>query len=86
MGWTLANTGTGIWALTPSEIGQIWKDIFGTTADLSKFGDQPMNAILSLKWTPFTWSTNGTSPIVLGDQVVNDMHVYPLVDSVGEAE
>ena len=86
LGWTLANTGTGIWALTPSEIGQVWKDIFGTTADLSKFGDQPMNAILSLKWTPFTWSTNGTSPIVLGDQVVNDIHVYPLVDSVGEAE
>ena len=84
--WTLANTGTGIWALTPSEIGQVWKDIFGTTADLSKFGDQPMNAILSLKWTPFTWSTNGTSPIVLGDQIVNDIHVYPLVDSVGEAE
>lgn len=86
LGWTLANTGTGIWALTPSEIGQVWKDIFGTTVDLSKFGDQPMNAILSLKWTPFTWSTNGTSPIVLGDQVVNDIHVYPLVDSVGEAE
>lgn len=86
LGWTLANTGTGIWALTPAEIGQVWKDIFGTTVDLSKFGDQPMNAILSLKWTPFTWSTNGTSPIVLGDQVVNDIHVYPLVDSVGEAE
>lgn len=86
LGWTLANTGTGIWALTPSEIGQVWKDIFGTTVDLSKFGDQPMNAILSLKWTPFTWSTNGTSPIVLGDQVVNDIHVYPLIDSVGEAE
>lgn len=86
LGWTLANTGTGIWALTPSEIGQVWKDIFGTTVDLSKFGDQPMNAVLSLKWTPFTWSTNGTSPIVLGDQVVNDIHVYPLVDSVGEAE
>lgn len=86
LGWTLANTGTGIWALTPSEIGQVWKDIFGTTVDLSKFGDQPMNAILSLKWTPFTWSTNGTSPIVLGDQVVNDIHLYPLVNSVGEAE
>ena len=84
--WTLANTGTGIWALTPSEIGQVWKDIFGTTADLSKFGNQPMNAILSLKWTPFTWSTNGSAPIVLGDQIVNDIHVYPLVDSVGEAE
>ena len=86
LGWTLANTGTGIWALTPNEIGQVWKDIFGTTVDLSKFGDQPMNAILSLKWTPFTWSTNGTSPIVLGDQIVNDIHVYPLVNSVGEAE
>lgn len=84
--WTLANKGTGIWALTPSEIGQVWKDIFSTTADLSKFGNQPMNGILSLKWTPFTWSTSGTSPIVLGDQIVNDIHVYPLIDSAGEAE
>jgi len=27
--WTLAGAGTGIWALTPSNITQIWDDIFG---------------------------------------------------------
>lgn len=84
--WTLANTGTGIWALTPSEISQVWKDIFGSDVKATAFGDQPLNAILSLEWTPFTWTTNDDSPIILGDQIVNALHAYPLVDSASEAE
>ena len=84
--WTLANTGTGIWALTPTEIDQVWKDIFGADIKATAFGNQPLNAILSLEWTPFTWTTNDDGPIILGDQIVNVLHAYPHIDSVSEAE
>lgn len=87
--WTLAGKGTGIWTLTPSEINQVWDDIFGNDIELKQFGANPMNAILSLKWTPFDWTYSGaasTGPVVLGDQIVNPYHQYPMITSVAQAE
>ena len=85
--FTLANRGTGIWALTPSDIDEIWGDIFGGDIKVDMFGTNPMNAILSLKWTPFIWNPVGDpSPIVLGDQIVNPLHTYPIIATLGNAE
>ena len=84
--WTLAGTGTGIWALTPSEISQVWDDIFGSDIKLDKFGDNPMNAIVSLQWTPYTWSSNDSTPIILGNEEVNPGHLYPIIRSISDAE
>ena len=87
--WTLAGKGTGIWALTPTEIDEVWKDVFGSDIKLSKFGNNPMNAILSLKWTPFDWTQTGATdeePIVLGDEIVNPFHQYPIINSAARAE
>ena len=86
LGWTLAGTGTGIWALTPTEIDQIWQDIFGQGVELKQFGDNPMNAIVSLEWTPFIWSSNTSTPVILGTEEVNPAHVYPVINSINSAE
>lgn len=87
--WTLANNGTGIWALRPSEITQVLDDIFGGDIDVEMFGNNPMNAILSLKWTPFYWEPSGaqsSTPIVLGNQTVNPLHTYPIIETASQAE
>lgn len=84
--WTLATAGGAIWAVDNSDIRQIWKDIFGKDIKLKDFGDNPMNAILSLEWTPFIWSSETLGPIVLGSQVVNPNHVYPIIESFSSAE
>lgn len=89
LNWTLANNGTGIWALKPSEITQVLDDIFGGDIDVEMFGNNPMNAILSLKWTPFYWEPTGaqsSTPIVLGNQVVNPLHTYPIIETASQAE
>ena len=84
--WTLANTGTGIWAVTPSNIDEIWHDIFSHDIKITQFGDSPMNAIISLEWTPFTWSSNDDQPVVLGSSIVNPLHSYPLIKTINSAE
>ena len=86
LNWTLAGRGTGIWALTPSEIDEVWDDIFGSDIKLDKFGANPMNAILSLKWTPFTWDSTSSSPIILGTEVVNPLHTYKELATITSAE
>ena len=86
LSWTLATAGGAIWALDNLDIKQVWKDIFGKDIKLKDFGDNPMNAILSLEWTPFIWSSETSGPIVLGSQVVNPNHVYPLIESFETAE
>lgn len=84
--WTLAGKGTSIWALTPAEIDQVWEDIFGSEVKLDKFGDNPLNAIISLKWTPFVWSSQDLSPIILGVEEANPGHVYQCIKSLTSAE
>lgn len=86
LSWTLATAGGAIWALDNLDIKQVWKDIFGKDIKLKDFGDNPMNAILSLEWTPFIWSSETLGPVVLGSQVVNPNHVYPLIESFETAE
>lgn len=86
--FTMAGRGTGIWAVTPGEIDQIWTDIFGSDVDVKMFGNNPMNAILSLKWTPFIWDIGSLhdGPVVLGTSVVNQLHTYPQIETVVDAE
>lgn len=89
LNFTLASNGTGIWALTPSNLNEVLDDIFGSKIKADMFGNNPMNAILSLKWTPFIWQETGTQerkPIVLGDQVVNPLHRYPTIETYSQAE
>ena len=86
LSWTLATAGGAIWALDNLDIKQVWKDIFGKDIKLKDFGDNPMNAILSLEWTPFIWSSETVGPVVLGSQVVNPKHVYPIIESFQTAE
>ena len=87
LNFTMAGRGTGIWALRPTDIDEIWNDIFGADIKIDMFGNNPMNAILSLKWTPFEWNPVGDEePIVLGDQVVNPLHDYPIIATLGNAE
>ena len=86
LSWTLATAGGAIWALDNLDIKQVWKDIFGKDIKLKDFGNNPMNAILSLEWTPFIWSSETSGPVVLGSQVVNPNHVYPLIETFETAE
>lgn len=86
LSWTLAGAGTGIWALTRSNITQVWDDIFGQDINIKQFGDNPMNAILSLEWTPFNWGDKNPGPVILGSTVVNPVHTYPKVLTVDQAE
>lgn len=89
LNFTLADSGTGIWALTPSNIYEVLDDIFNSKMKAEMFGNNPLNAILSLKWTPFIWSSTGTQenkPVVLGNQVVNPLHSYPKITTVSQAE
>lgn len=85
--FTLAGKGTGVWALTPSDIDRVWGDIFGSKVKLDMFGNNPMNAVLSLKWTPFDWSNVlNKEPIVLGNQIVNPLHSYPIIETISKSE
>ena len=87
--FTLANEGTTIYCLNPSEIHKAWNDIFGSGVSVEQFGNNPMNAILSLKWTPFDWTYSGDQhekPIILGDQVANPLHSYKNITNINDAE
>lgn len=86
LSWSLASSGTGVWALTSSDIRVIWNDIFNDDIKLKNFGNEPLNAILSLEWTPFKWGPELESPIVLGSTDVNPIHIYPIINSPSEAE
>lgn len=86
--FTMAGRGTGIWALTPAELEEVWDDVFGSGIKPTMFGNNPINAILSLKWTPFNWSIGSihNGPIVLGDKAVNELHEYPQIETTVDAE
>lgn len=86
LSWSLASSGTGVWALTSSDIRVIWNDIFNDDIKLKNFGNEPLNAILSLEWTPFKWGPELESPIVLGSTDVNPIHTYPIINAPSEAE
>ena len=92
-GVTLAGKGTQCYAITYKDIEQIMEDIFGRTASgyedllgkLAMFGTNPMNAFLSLKWYPFTFSSGGKSPIILGSAIINETHVYDIINSTASS-
>lgn len=84
--WTMATAGGGTWALTHEELSQALNDIFGAEVKPSMYGTNPLDAIISVQWTPFKWSSSTTAPIILGNTIVNQIHQYPLLNSVNNAE
>lgn len=92
-GVTLAGKGTQCYAVSYQDIEEIMEDIFGRTASgyedllekLAMFGTNPMNAFLSLKWYPFTFSSSGTSPIILGSAIVNEAHTYSIINNTANS-
>ena len=89
-GFTLAGKGTQCYAITYLDMNEIMEDIFGTSsasykeliAGLAMFGSNPMNAFISFKWYPFTFSSLSKSPIILGSTVVNNDHTYDILNGV----
>ena len=89
-GFTLAGKGTQCYAITYLDMNEIMEDIFGTSSasykelieGLAMFGSNPMNAFISYKWYPFTFSSSSKSPIILGSTVVNEDHTYDILNGV----
>ncbi len=86
LNFVLGDKATGLWALTPAEINEVWDDIFNKAIKVEMFGNNPMNAILSLKWTPFIWNSVDKGPIVLGSTQVNPFHRYQKIWTVSQSE
>lgn len=88
-GFTLAGKGTQCYALTGADMDEIMTDIFGRSGasykelveGLAMFGSDPMGAILSYKWYPFAFSSPVTSPLYLGQTIVNESHIYPIINN-----
>lgn len=85
-GFTLAGAGTGLWAMTKSNVGEFMNDVFGGETKklkerLELFGQNPMNAIISLRWYPMAWTGATNGPVVLGSAIVNRTHIYPMITS-----
>ena len=86
LSWTMATAGGGTWALTHEELSQALNDIFGAEVKPSMYGTNPLDAIISVQWTPFKWSSATDAPIILGNTIVNQIHQYPLLNSINNAE
>lgn len=89
-GLTLAGAGTGLWAMTRTDVKETINDIFGTEAEklkdkLALFGNNPMNAIISLKWYPMAFSSTLDGPVILGTVNVNNSHTYPVINSTANS-
>ena len=92
-GFTLAGRGSACYAMTKLDIDEVMEDIFGATdakysemvKRLEMFGSNPMNAIISCKWYPFTFSSNENSPVMLGSMWVNRAHQYNVLTSVANS-
>lgn len=89
-GLTLAGAGTGLWAMTRTDVKETINDIFGGEAEklkdkLALFGNNPMNAIISLKWYPMAFSSTVNGPVILGTVKVNNSHTYPVINSTANS-
>lgn len=87
--FTLASHGTKCYALIESDIDEIFDDIYGRSSSswsklikgLQMFGSDPMGAIISFKWYPFSFSSTINSAVYLGNTAINPVHQYPVIDS-----
>lgn len=89
-GLTLAGAGTGVYAMTKTGVKEFIRDVFGEESGklkekLSMFGDNPMNAVVSLKWYPMPWSSTENSAVILGTTVVNSSHTYPTIKTTASS-
>ena len=93
-GFSLATTsGSKSYTITSSDFEEIWKDIYarenGAWRDLMEglelFGSNPLNAILSYRWYPFTLGGSGHSPVILGRTIINDEHTYTFISNDSDA-
>lgn len=89
-GLTLAGAGTGLWAMSRADIKETINDIFGGESEklkdkLTLFGNNPMNAIISLKWYPMTFNSTVKGPVILGTVKVNNSHTYPVINSTANS-
>ena len=88
--FTLAGRGTQCYAITPADMTEIFTDIYGRsegsfedlTQGLSLFGSDPMGAIISYKWYPFTFDSTTSASVVLGTTEINPAHTYPILQNV----
>ena len=87
--FTLASHGTKCYALVETDIDEIFDDIYGRSSSswsklikgLQMFGSDPMGAIISFKWYPFSFSSTTNSAVYLGNTAINPLHQYPVIDS-----
>lgn len=93
LGFTTAyGHGSLCYALNSSDFEQIWGDIYGMgrgrwkdlLEGLALFGANPMNAILSYRWYPCSFSPSDSASVILGSTIVNSQHVYPIFKTVSE--
>lgn len=90
-GFTLAGKGTECYALLEDDIDEIFDDIYSRDTKswnklikgLQMFGSDPMGAIISFKWYPFTFTPGTSKAVYLGNTVVNPLHQYPIIESDG---
>ena len=87
--FTLAGHGTKCYALIESDIDEIFDDIYGRSSSswsklingLQMFGADPMGAIISFKWYPYSFSSTTNSAVYLGNTAINPLHQYPVIDA-----
>ena len=91
--FTLAGHGTKCYALVESDIDEIFDDIYGRSSSswsklikgLEMFGADPMGAIISFKWYPYSFSSTTNSAVYLGNTAINPLHQYPVIDSTANS-
>lgn len=91
--FTLAGRGTQCYAITPADMTEIYNDIYGRSSGafedlvdgLKLFGSDPMGAIISYKWYPFSFESPQSASIVLGTTELSPAHVYPIIQNVNNS-
>ena len=92
-GFTLAGRGTECYELIESDIDEIFDDIYGRNTKswnklikgLQMFGSDPMGAIISFKWYPFTFTPGTSKAVYLGNTAVNPLHQYPTIEGTSNS-
>lgn len=92
-GFTLAGRGTECYELIESDIDEIFDDIYGRNTKswnklikgLQMFGSDPMGAIISFKWYPFSFTPGTSKAVYLGNTAVNPLHQYPTIEGTSNS-
>lgn len=93
-GFSLATaSGSKSYVITSSEFEEIWNDVYiresGAWKDIMEglelFGSNPLNAILTYRWYPFTLGGSSTYPVILGRTIINENHTYTFISNDNDA-